>query len=82
MANSSYVRGLKFYSAMGEDVLESLNVCLEEHYKLFSPKGSSSGRGKLAQTLRVQDDVIQDDEDALMLMARDNRRASAGQGGY
>ena len=79
-----YVRGLKFYSAMGEDVLESLNVCLDEHFKLFPPKGSSSesGRGKLAQTLKAQDDVIQDDEDALMLMARDNRRAIAGQVGY
>ena len=44
----SYVRGLKFYSAMGEDVLESLIVCLEEHYKLFPPKGSSSRRVKLA----------------------------------
>ena len=80
-----YVRGLKFYSAMGEDVLESLNVCPEEHYKLFPPKGSSSGRGKSAQTLRAQDDVIQDDEATLILMARNNRRAqldSAGQVGY
>ena len=79
----SYVRGLKFYSAMGEDVLESLIVCLEEHYKLFPPKGSSSesGRGKLAQTLKAQDDVIQDDEDTLMLMARDKRRAQLDRAG-
>ncbi len=66
---------------MDEDVLESLYECLEEHYKLFPPKGSSSGRGKLAQS--VQDPRrVMDDEDALMLMARDIRRAGAGQGGY
>ena len=81
----SYVRGLKFYSAMGEDVHESLIVCLEEHYTLFPPNGSRSRRAKLAQSLIVQDDDIQDSDDALMLMARDQRRKqldSAGQVGY
>ena len=82
MNGEFYVRGLKFYKAMGEDVLESLFKCLEEHYELFPPKGPSSGRRKLAQSRLSVQDVVQDDEDALMLMARDSRRASAGQGGY